>query len=262
MKETMKNLLVVCAVSLLVAATAQATVVLSDNFDDSTNGALTGQNADTGQTWGAWGSYASTDVGAAYGRTGKGIGMSNDWSDRLNKISLGTTLTGGVAEDVVVLSFDAERGSTGEWGAATSTRQNVRLTDTVSGNFIKVSWGDADATSGWLHKIEIMGLGLDTQLDAYRSGWLNFELSVNLTTGQTDLTWDNLDNSDGATYDLGTFDTSAYAFAPNEVGVHQRRVAVPTIGMDNLMVSTVPEPATMSLLGIGGLLALVRRRRK
>ena len=257
----MKKLIIMLTGTLLIAVSAQATIVLSDNFDDSTDGAVTGQNADTGQTWGAWGGYSSADVGSAYGRTGKGIGMSNDWSDRLNKIPLGTTLTGGVAEDVVVLSFDAERGSTGAWGAATSTRQNARLTDTVSGNFIKVSWGEADATSGWLHKIEIMGLGLDTQLDAYRSGWLNFELSVNLTTGQTNLTWDNLDNSDGATYDLGTFDTSAYAFAPNEVGVHQRRVAVPTIGMDNLSVETIPEPATLGLLAsVGTGLLFIRRK--
>ena len=34
------------------------------------------------------------------------------------------------------------------------------------------------------------------------------------------------------------------------------------MAFDNFTVDVVPEPATMSLLGIGGLLALVRRRRK
>ena len=32
------------------------------------------------------------------------------------------------------------------------------------------------------------------------------------------------------------------------------------IGIDNVTVSTIPEPATMALLGLGGLLSLKRRR--
>ena len=241
----MKKLIAMLAGTLLIAASAQATVVLSDNFDDSADGALTGQSADTGQTWGAWGAYTSLDVGAAYGRSGKGIGVAYDWSERRNTISLGTTLAGGGAEDVVVLSFDAERGMGAPWDEAVDTLQSVQLTDTVSGNSIGVSWTGSDGTIPWLHKISIFGLGLDAQVDAFRNSWLHFELRVNLTTGETQLTWNALDGGDEATYDVGIFNTTTYAFAPDQVGVSQRRVVVPTLGFDNLSVATVRAPALM-----------------
>ena len=245
-------------------APVEATVVLEDDFDTYTDGDLNGQTAPNGQTWVQYTTY-SNQVGAAYGHTGKGIASLNDWNDNGDDLALGTTLSPSGGYDTVVLSFDAYRPVSGAWGWAVETYQQVTLRDTASGNSIAVRWRGLynQGSPLWdAHSIRVEGLGFTGVLDQYRAGWLNFELSVNLTTGATQLIWDNLNNSDGATYNLGNFDTGTYAFAPDEVRIYQRRVSLPSPpGLDNLKIEMIPEPGLVAGLSILGGLALLRRKR-
>ena len=244
----MKKLLMLMVVLTMCLAlpVMAATTVLYDNFDSHTDGVLTGQSAPTGQTWAAWASYTSNDVGSAYGRTGKGAAMAVDWSDRLNKIPLGTTLTGADDEETVVLSFNGYREFTGAYGSAADTRQQVRIEDTVSGNYIQVRWQGIQDT--YNSGIQVEGLGFSALVDSYRSGWVNFELKVNLSSGAIILSWYDIDNSDNkGSYYIGSFDTGTYAFAPDGVSINQRKVAVPSMGLDNLTVKTIHEPTVVVL---------------
>ena len=69
-------------------------------------------------------------------------------------------------------------------------------------------------------------------------------------------------NAGGLTDDEVTIMLTAQDLDTNSEGVNFASRNNTTYAAPKLSMTEVPEPATMSLLGIGGLLALVRRRRK
>ncbi|RKY27660.1 MAG: hypothetical protein DRP83_01950 [Planctomycetota bacterium] len=95
---------------------------------------------------------------------------------------------------------------------------------------------------------------VDVRLDISLASWgSRATIDLYLDGVQQDLNGAAAGNSYTTAGNVVTNNISLLANGGGEYGA--------THHFDNLSVSIVPEPATMSLLGIGGLLALVRRRR-
>ena len=213
MKETVKNLLVVCAVSLLVAATAQAAAISVTNGDfetdayGSTN--ITGWTEPVGD---------ARTFGTGTPQTGIVIHLNNDKAAFTVQNDLGTAIE---ASKTYTISYD--------YGNADST---APLTGTWTVEFGTLNGGTFTA------------LATDTNTVQKTNGnHLNF--------GSGDEVADSFQYVSGTSVSGDNLAIRASVDG-----------GIEWMGFDNFTVDVVPEPATMSLLGIGGLLALVRRRRK
>ena len=214
MKETVKNLLVVCAVSLLVAATAQAAAISVTNGDFETDAnnstTITGWTEVSGDTRTfRTGSPQTGIVIYVVGGDNTAFTVQND---------LGTAIE---ASKTYTISYD--------YGNADST---APLTGTWTVEFGTLNGGTFTA------------LATDTNTVYKTNGnHLNF--------GSGDEVADSFQYVSGTSVSGDNLAIRASVDG-----------GIEWMGFDNFTVDVVPEPATMSLLGIGGLLALVRRRRK
>ena len=227
MKYTSKMLAMLC-VSLLVAATAQAAIV---NVDIQATGGTTyvglaaAPDAAGNTTWNAMEGDSMSNLTASDGSsTTIGVTLSNH-TERFNQTYSGNNALTRDAVDVENTGV----GNFGINGLSANTSYDIYLY-TMCLNGGANNWGDTDYTIGSTTEMAI-STGAPTATDG--TGWTEGNQYVKITAV-----------SDASGNITGTYKR------------HSNRYGLLT-GMQ-----IVPEPATMSLLGIGGLLALVRRRRK
>ena len=213
----MTMMLMLSVAVLLVAATAQAAIVLQNGgFELPNLTAGSEQGVGSGATLGNWTRPTGTDVSYYYTETTPNPDFAAvDGDQYMLMRNLGGVLYQGIGT------------------VADGTENDITLNFSYSG---RAGHGDSPFTIG-LYDAATGGNALatfshtNTDKDTWHSGSVT---ALDIAVGKT----------------VYVRMTAGNAGSGKEMY------------FDALSVSAVPEPATMSLLGIGGLLALVRRRRK
>ena len=252
----MKKLAVILVV-LAMAGLAQAAVVFSETFDDLGEGSLL--SADAAWTTG-WPGQSLT-VNAASGKSGKGATHTGG-AESADEHSF-TAVTAADALPIFRISMDAYIGTSAE----SVTQQDIRilvseatpwagndhlsmlLTEAPSGTInVRLAFGTVDETA---HAAFTAATVFDT--------WVNIWLELNLATGALSAGFD--DGTAGSATFTDTW--TLIDFAPASAAVYTAFVGsgAGTTRVDNILIEAIPEPATLAVLGIGGILALLRRRR-
>ncbi|MCB0825410.1 MAG: PEP-CTERM sorting domain-containing protein [Armatimonadetes bacterium] len=142
--------------------------------------------------------------------------------------------------------------------------------------FAALRWGGSTSSSSGSNQLAISGFGglggIDFATDgAFRVSYANnsfpsgppsFEMRAWDTSGNLSATGFKFANSQSGSIQ---FDVSEFAGTANfsQINVLQLMVQAPgTSTIDITRVETVPEPATLAIIGSGALLALRKRRRK
>ena len=215
----MTMMLTLSVVVLLVAATAQAAIVVTNGGFELPNLAAGGsQGVGNGGTLGNWTFAGAGDAAYLYTETTPNPDFAAADGDQymlMRNIYADSKLYQGVGT------------------IADTTENDITLNFSYSG---RLNHGDSGFTIGLY--------------DAATGG--NALATFSHTNTDKD-TW----HSDSVTALDVTVGTTVYVRMTTAGGGSGKEMY-----FDALSVSAVPEPATMSLLGIGGLLALVRRRRK
>ena len=235
-------------------------VIFADDFDQDTPGPLTGQTADTGQTWSSWdwpgwSSPNSLVVGTAYGdgeSGSNGAGTTSGSANTGNTVFFGAKLT----ENRYRLDMDIRADTTG--GAP-----QFWLRDSDTGSTASIQWNNgtisfegmnltgaanvaAGFSTGILHLM--VDIDLDEKIIAY--GWYDAnDPSEPTTSGQAIV---------GSYAPWGAF------FEPDALHLWRNQGgAGAAIGYDDIRLWRVPEPGSLTLLALWlGLLALCGWRRR
>jgi len=233
MKNATKMLVMLSVAVLLVAATAQAAVVNVDFEDSSLQSA------------------ATTYVGLAAAPDAAGNTLWNSVS-----ASGATDLT---ASDGSGTTIDVSvSGTSGFGGPSPFHSGNTNLT------------GDRATANNTTATFTISGLANSASYDIYlynthfgTAGWFGTDYTIGTTTLNANDAGAPPTATDGTGWTLGD-DYVKFSVTSSASGVITGSWTTDAGGSTWGMLSgmqIVPEPATMSLLGIGGLLALVRRKR-
>jgi len=259
--------------SAAVPALASNKLIFEDNFTGGTDGdALTGRTAPTGQTWvagEAWlpgGSMITGYVGNPYD-TCCGAGQfgttAYEWYG--NNVNLGASLGGRYSFEI-----DMNRGyPLGGGGATYNNTLGFILREGAGGPTISVGWGNHSASNLSLEGGG--GLTMGTVPDSSPNFWagiLKLVLDMDLPAKTVELSWSPAvaiaSTISGPT--SGTTGPIAFtgSFNPSQLALYLQTTHSASVrdGFDNLrLVQIVPEPGSLSLLGIAGLLGLRHRRR-
>ncbi len=264
------------AVVMLAAVPALASnkLIFEDNFTGGTDGdALTGRVAPTGQTWIAgesWlpgGSMITGYVGNPYD-TCCGAGQfgttAHAWYG--NNVNLGTSLAGRYRFEI-----DMNRGyPLGSGGATYNNTLGLYLREGGSGGAnISVGWGNHSTSNLSLEGGG--GVTMGTVPDSSPNFWagiLKLVVDLDLPGKTVEVSW-SPDPAIASTVSGPTSGTTGPisftgSFNPSQVALYLQTTASASVrdGFDNLrLVQIVPEPGSLSLLGIAGLLGLRHRRR-
>ena len=250
----------------LFAVQAQATVLLDDDFESYSTGLLTGQTAPapSGQTWVAkWGSY-NAGVSSGGGNTGQAVtfnidGVKQNWS----QLPLGTTVTAASAENIINFSVDLTLGSSfgtysqAEFHLMGPSGDNLVdcLLQAKTWELIDGSWVELPMHTSLI--ANVFGVPFLYEYDIEDFAWTNIWGQIDLGAGEATVGFDNGTQSAQNTFSVTVADIDALW-----LGVEADAIDVDTgTRVDNIFVEAVPEPATLAVLAIGGLLALSRRRK-
>ena len=266
----MKKLAVILVV-LAMAGLAQAAVLFSENFDDIADGPL-GNDANWTTSWPG----VSFTVGAAGAKDGaKGVVHTSGGPESADTTGF-TQVLATDTNNVFRASFDGYIGTPEE----TVTQQDIKITvhggtavppfdgsnwinvllsqyDPVGaesmGVYANIGRGKVDGsyvyTSAPLHD----ALSYDT--------WYNLWIEIDHGTGDVSMGWTDGVNSN----QVDVQDDAFKGLEPAYVSIYSAIVPTgdsgsATVRLDNVLVEAIPEPATLAVLAIGGLLALLRRR--
>ena len=239
-------LALVFALGLCTSARAN---ILFDDFDDD-SGILTGETANTGQTWLAISGRTALDIGTQFGQSGNGAGNdlsgTADW--KANEIALGEIVNDGT----IIVSADFRK----QHVTSPVNEMNISLkSSTQAGKETALIWS-ADwlkIGGGWTFGGAEINTGVPTDI--------HVELTLNLVAGGTNsvaISFYEIGNpaNAGSVTSAGSIDgTLNYDTLTMWAYTDSGKI----LGFDN--VSIVPEPATLVVLGSGALFALLRRRR-
>jgi hypothetical protein len=274
MKAIAAILAAVCVIGLSVVAGA-APVSYTETFDGFTAGSSVGQSS-------AWSNFSGEPTVVAAGGPDGSKGLSNG-SAVFNWTAHPFSWTNDVAAGAKVVlkmdfqtdanaAFDDDRMSwTLNAGSSSSSQEFGAQLDNYSGVCIYAYWRtDAVGGSTYSYKKAIALTGLAA------NAWYRAETDITkltATSARIDVTvWklDSLGNIDlSFTPQVGTFaDTSNLGTDTVPVGYFTAATMYPSYknfsniagNADNAYFGVTPEPATMSLLVLGGL-ALIRRRK-
>lgn len=245
--NTMKKINTTLLAVLMTASAASATVVVQENFTYA-DGDVDAYNGGTGwaSAWENGNSNATrrftvSSNEAIYNAGGNGTTtvQSRAFTSAYT-IDVNTTLT--LTFDSIVNEAQLGRGI------------GLNLTDSTSGESVFIGKQVNQGKAGGIHSS--MGGGTDYAFTAAGSG--SATLTAIFTSDGTD-TFVSINDGAGAV--TGTISGTQYSFDGLDLtGYHASTVSN---GMDNISidVTTVPEPSSAALLGLGGL-ALIFRRRK
>ena len=260
--------IMICAL-FLMGTQVQATVLLDDNFESYSAPleliSVTAPSSPTGEQYyyDGPGGWTKAAVVATGGNGGQAIGPNAEGSKYdIGTIPLGTTVTAASAENIVNFSVDLKLGSYSE------SQSSFRLTNNGAWPYAMDAYlayaPDWELVGGnWVQLgphsklvVDVFGVNFITEYDIEDFDWMTVSGSINLGTGETTIGFDNGTQSGGNTFTIATSDINAVMLgvqtAPDEVDTGQR--------VDNVFIEVTPEPATMSLLVLGAV-GLIRRRR-
>ncbi len=277
--KTLLTSIFVVALAVFVASPVSATVILADNFDADTDGALTGQLAQTGQTWTVvnplWTWVGGTMSVADQANMGKGAGNAAAGAPGLgNEIALGAQYTTGLIQ----VDLDTVN------PAATSIDLQWSLRDMSGGSYgIGISpHVNGDMSSPWANQkinFEGEGAGETGAMLGWIPGALHQTLLVDLDNNTATLSWyDKADPTNVARQGtLGAIALDTASFGPDTMQFYAYKYGGGGIlaSYDNLYVQwgatiddigpipyvPIPEPSTLVLL-TAGLLCYAWRKRK
>jgi len=241
------------AVALLfcTAIPSQAALV-QDDFNDDT-GSLVGESANSGQVWEplsvSWGT-GDVQTHANLGQGGT-VGAGSDVGGNLTaQLPLGTTISSGI----VTLSVDMKKNP-----ASSAAEPNVSI-----GNGTEGQAGEEAALIWWNTGLTVGGNlwgGPDTADIGMNSGDIRATMTLDLDTHNAYLSYQDL-NDPSNSGSFGPFlDESPPGDGYDFSRILTQLVSGPsTVGIDNLTVTHVPEPAGLTMVGIGLGMLLVRRR--
>jgi hypothetical protein len=250
--EKMNKLLGI-GVVLFIVAVAQAGIVLNEEFDQSVGSTLTSMGWSTSAV-----NVVDTDFSAAVtdGTTGLVVSGVNGVGAMLKQIDGGTTYTTGSIKLTTVLK---------DWSYSGSNGLGLFLGfgDSTDGDFAVA--GLQLANSGTTIKA-----GFDNNfagVNKYTSGTsangalplMTLVLDVDLDNNLYNYTWTGT-NGDGSSGSL--------AFAPVDFTIDSIAIGLRGTGtmagsatIDSMIVETIPEPATLGMVGVfGAALLFVRRK--
>ena len=222
--------------------------ILMDDFDDD-SGALTGETANTGQTWEDIVNRTSLDIGAQFGQSGNGAGNDNGggaaW--KANKIPLGEIVNDGT----IIIAVDFKK----QHIAGPINEINLALTSSTQGNKTTALIYAADwlkLGGSWTYGGGQLNVGIPVDL--------HVELILNLVDGGSntvEFRYEEIGNpaNNGSLVAPGSID-GTLNYDTFELWANTRNGRL--TGFDN--VSIVPEPATLTILGMAGLAMLSARR--
>jgi hypothetical protein len=234
--------LVVIAFVVLPASAA----ILSDNFDDD-SGTLTGETATTGQTWADIPTRTSLAVGTQYGQSGNGVGNDDDAAGwRANEIDLGEIVNDGT----IVISVDLRK----QHRTSPVNEMNFALVSSSQSKETAVVW-----SADWLSMGGSWNYG-GGQVNTGVPNSIHVDFTLDLVDGGANtgtVSFYEIGNpSNSGSFSLGSI-TGTLNYDKLQIWAYTAGTSV--TGFDNLTIT--PEPATLVVMGAGGLLALLRKRR-
>ncbi len=273
--RTFSMVAAVLAAAGILTAAASAQVVFLDTFDTQVAGITQGHIADTGQQWaGPLFGVASGDVGTSYGQNGtNGAGFAGGGSF-MNPVPLNLPAnlnpdvdgSGNITGGEWTLSVDFRRGN----GAG---ELQIGLANAgIAPGGISLVWLNigAPCVNAGGNCIQTQGYYTENnpaEANApigFTEGNLHIDTVVNFDApGNVTHHWINLDTNQKGTIDLGPFTNNNFAGDLSTIW-YAGNASSGENGADNIQLYygefIIPEPASMTLLALGGL-AMLRRRR-
>ena len=247
----------------LTAADATASAIFAENFNSKTVGTLEGQSADTGQTWGVFNLWNAgvpgldvTTVVGQHGTKGAGsvLGETPTKGSRADFTRVLSTPTGKVTIEIDVKVGDSASqpfANGAQWWVSDSVNgRNLSLQlDNANMPGIQSQLG-LDQSSHSISPALVAGVDTD----------LNFVGIVDLLDKKFKWKYSSIQNPNKTTSWISETYTSEWY--PDSIHIFTNYPSNRDQGFDNIRIadSLLPEPATVTLLGIGGL-AMLRRRR-
>ncbi len=241
-------MLMVLVVSLGLCGVLRA-AILFDDFNDDT-GTVTGNTANTGQTWADISGRTSLDTGTQFGQGGTvGAGNAVDNADwKTNQIALGQVVNDGT----IVVEADIIK----QHRTSPVNEVDIALKSSTQGKVTTLIWSADHLKIGgsWTFG------NPDISLNPWPQSNIHATLTLNLNAGGTNsasISWYEIGNpsnsgsANGSATINGTLNYDA-------VEVWAYTAGTKITGVDNLSVT--PEPATIGLLLLGGIFGLIRKR--
>jgi len=265
--KKLTGFLMLVAVVGLIAAPASASYIINTNFEADSAGAGTWP---AGTPWNdpdiatgvAWGRNSYTSISTSNPYAGSQCGRifrdgDTPAAGRYSILNFGSGENAGIVE----LTYYAKHATASSTAPDSGGLTKIRDDESHVVTEIDMKY-DYDA-GGSTRKVRYMNsAGNMVNLMDFAAGtWYEFEVTMNYNTKKYDLTVTNTTNA------LDTETETGLAFYSSLSDSFDTIVCVETGQLTSAAaywddISAVPEPATMILLGLGGVGLLIRRRRR